>query len=394
MVCCISVGKFDKYFFAVLIGCISCFLNRFLNHYKSKLFNNPIIHNIFISISKLFGIIPYLMTRKLYKDDPQIEKLMKNDITQEEIANETKRIKRTKWRYLFLSAIAYLANQVTYISSIKIKSNTSILNIVFSSLFYYLFFKNKLYMHHYLSGGLIIILGITIDLILGNLQKDLTENTWIFFLRVLREAIYSLSSNIDKYAMEKKFISVYLLLFSNGVFTVIILGIFAIFDYFFIHIDKYKEYFGEFSVEELLIALGTIITQFSLKLSIALTNKYFSPCHIFIIFVFGQLGVYVDTKYFEFIWKMIVVIICLLFILFLSLIFNEIFEINVCGLSDNTKKNISKRAVIDETDMMAIKKGTLESELSEGTELINQDNDNMSNKNDEGPEKDMNINQL
>ena len=150
--------------------------------------------------------------------------------------------------------------------------------------------------------------------------------------------------------MEKKFISVYLLLLSNGVINVIILGIFAIFDYFFFKIDDYKDYFGgEFSVKELLVALGTIITQFSLNLGILLTNKYYSPCHIFIIFVCGQLAVYVNIP---FSWKMIVVIICLLFILFFSLIFNEIFEINVCGLSHNTKRNISKRAVNEDINFM------------------------------------------
>ena len=39
-----------------------------------------------------------------------------------------------------------------------------------------------------------------------------------------------------------------------------------------------------------------------------------------------------------------IVIILLIIILFLSLIFNEIIEINVCGLSDNTKRNIVTRS--------------------------------------------------
>ena len=38
------------------------------------------------------------------------------------------------------------------------------------------------------------------------------------------------------------------------------------------------------------------------------------------------------------------IIICLIIILFLSLIFNEIIEINACGLSYNTKRNIIYRA--------------------------------------------------
>ena len=40
----------------------------------------------------------------------------------------------------------------------------------------------------------------------------------------------------------------------------------------------------------------------------------------------------------------IIIIICLIFVLLLSLIFNEIIEINVCGLSNNTKKNIIMRS--------------------------------------------------
>ena len=38
------------------------------------------------------------------------------------------------------------------------------------------------------------------------------------------------------------------------------------------------------------------------------------------------------------------VIISLILILFLSLIFNEIIEINFCGLSHNIKRNIMARA--------------------------------------------------
>ena len=89
---------------------------------------------------------------------------------------------------------------------------------------------------------------------------------------------------------------------------------------------------------------------------------------------------------------MIVVIICLLLILFLSLIFNEIFEINVCGLSDNTKRNISKRAIADEEDIIEIKKDTMETELNEGLELISRDKDDLLIQNDENIENDLNIN--
>ena len=396
MVCCISLGKLDKCFFAVLFGSVFCFLNRFLNQYKSKLAKHVIVHNIYISGSKLLGIIPYLISIRSYKDDLQNERLMKNTILREAHTNEIRRITQTKWRYLFISAFAFFVNQVVFVITTPIKTNTPNLNILFTSLFYYLFFKNKLYRHHYLSCALIIIIGVTIDLILGNLQNDVTTNIGLFLLRILREALYSLSCTIDKYVMERKFISVYLLLLSNGIINVIILGIFVIFDYFFFKVDDYKDYFGgDFSVIELLVALGTIITQFSLNLGILLTNKYYSPCHIFIIFVCGQLAVYVNIP---FSWKMIVVIICLLFILFFSLIFNEIFEINVCGLSYNTKRNISKRAAYEDIDLYLNKDRDTENDLEGEYELTLKYKDNLRNSsdstihNDEENEKDSSIN--
>ena len=60
--------------------------------------------------------------------------------------------------------------------------------------------------------------------------------------------------------------------------------------------------------------------------------------------------VYIDFSVYS-----IYVIICLIFILFLSLIFNEIIEINCWGLSENTKRNIIQRA---DTEEFFIRKNT------------------------------------
>ena len=116
------------------------------------------------------------------------------------------------------------------------------------------------------------------------------------------------------------------------------------------HLDNFQEYFENFNTKELLVIFGVIITQFGLNLCILITNKNNSPCHIFIIFIFGQLAYYVD-----FTGISIVVILCLIFILFLSLIFNEIIEINFWGLSYNTKNNISKRALLEENMLITSK---------------------------------------
>jgi len=61
--------------------------------------------------------------------------------------------------------------------------------------------------------------------------------------------------------------------------------------------------------------------------------------------IFGQIAYYIDFSV-----KSIPILICLIFILFVSLIFNEIIEFNFCGLSDNTRKNIILRSNSEEID--------------------------------------------
>ena len=155
--------------------------------------------------------------------------------------------------------------------------------------------------------------------------------------------LYSLSSVVDKYIMENKFVSLYIMLIYHGVITLVLFIIFAIFDYYFFGIDNYEEYFSNFNVKELLVLFGVLITQFGLNLFLFMTNKDYSPCHICIIFIFGQLAYY----FVEFSPIKIVVIFCLILILFFSLIFNEIILLNFWGLSYNTKGNIMKRAEND-----------------------------------------------
>ena len=58
----ISIGKIDKNLIPMIAGCIFCFLNRILNQYDgSLLFKNQIMMNIYISTSKLFTIIPFIL---------------------------------------------------------------------------------------------------------------------------------------------------------------------------------------------------------------------------------------------------------------------------------------------------------------------------------------------
>jgi hypothetical protein len=195
-----------------------------------------------------------------------------------------------------------------------------------------------------LSIFLIILIGFIIDIVTDNFKNDITNDLTFLLFRFIREILYSFHDVIDKYIMEKKFCSIYEISLSNGVITLILLGIFTIFDYYYFGLDDYNKYFTEFNLKEFLVVIGVMISQLGLFLSLLMTNKNNSPCHIFIIFVFGQLAYYIDFSS-----NSIIIIICLIFILFISLIFNEIIEINIFGLSDNTKRNISFRAANEDT---------------------------------------------
>ena len=118
-----------------------------------------------------------------------------------------------------------------FIFTIQVKSNTWTIYIVFTSLFYYLIFKSKLYRHHYLSIILIILFGLIIDISTKAIIDDANNKPIALVMKYLKEILFSLYNVIAKYVMEKKFVSVYEFSFYIGLFNLIFLIIFAIIDY-------------------------------------------------------------------------------------------------------------------------------------------------------------------
>ena len=272
------------------------------------------------------------------------------DITQ-------KKITKGKWLYIFLYNFIDIIQSIIFSYLIELKSNFWILDICFTCIFYYLIFKIKLYKHHYLSLILIIILGITLDLICENLQDDITKNFGFVLLRLLREILFSSNFVLVKYLFEKKFCSIYEISLSNGILGLFFLIILSIFDHYFFKYDDFSKYFDKFNIKELLVMIILMITQLGLYLCILIIIKANTPCHVFIIFVFGKLAYYVDFSK-----NSILFMVFLLLILFMSLIFNEIIEINCFGLEKNTKKNIMKRARIDTEDLLILDNNLIKEE--------------------------------
>ena len=356
----IRFGKIDKNLIPILIGCIFCFLNRLLNQYKHTfLFRNIILTNIFISFSDLFMIVPYIIykirsKKVVHNDNHELNQMdTKFEYIYEE--NNIEDDIKYKERYILLIGIIFFINYIMFVKTFEMKTNTWIVYILFTSIFYYIIFKAKLFKHHYLSIIIILIIGLIIDLIQGNIQNDFTNNIVSLILSFIRVILLSFNYVIIKYTMEKKFVSLYEIGLFNGIINLILFIIFAIFDYFFFYIDNYEEYFNNFDGKEVLVIFGLMFTQFGIYLPLFIIDKNNSPCHIFIIFIFGQLAYYINLQE-----NLVIVIICLIIILFFSLIFNEIIEINFCGLSHDTKKNIISRAQTEVDESIIIKTDTLD----------------------------------
>ena len=375
---CISLGTIDKNLIPILIACVFSFLSRLLLSYKNTiLFSHPLISNYFSIAPKYFTIIPFIIIT--IRSKKSVQPLEQNETTKKDnlLYRKAKKISKGKWIFILLSGVIYFIQSTILLFTISIKTNLYILNILITSIFSQIVFKIKLFRHHWISIILIILTGLILDLGTLNLIKDTMNNWKSLLFRFIREIIFSFHDIINKYAMENKFCSVYEISFYTSLILTVLFGIFAIFDFYFFNLDNYKDYFENFNTKELFILLGNIITQLGLYMGNLFTNKYNTPCHIFIIRIFGQIALYLDFSV-----KSIPIFVCLLFILFVSLIFNEIIEFNFCGLSDNTKKNIMLRSKNEEIDSLILNNPTIDSNNDILIELQDGDNDSENDNNE------------
>ena len=348
----IGLGKINKNLIPLTLSSIFCFLNRLLNKYDgTDLFKNVILTNIFISCANLLIIIPYLIYKYRYKK-PKLKTTIENidnkntqETKIEYIFEEVSDISYVNHKriYVIVIALLFFANYYMFIYTIDLKCNTWIMYILFTSIIYYLVFKLKLHRHQYLSITLILILGITTDIILDSYKSDIENDYKLILFSLLRILLLSIIYVLIKYTIEKKYVSLYSIGFFTGVINLLLFIISAIIDSNCIHHFKYQEYFDNFDYIQLLIVLGLMATQLGLYTTLFFVDKNDSPCHIFIVFVFGQFANYFNYDD-EFDTKTIIVIVFLILMLFFSLVFNEIIELKFCGLSFNTKKNIILRA--------------------------------------------------
>ena len=363
----IGLGQVDRNLIIIIIASICCLSNRLLNVYgETELFNNKIYTNIVIALAEILNVIPFIISRKRSKNKSIVNDLKNIDLNEEEkkfeyIYEELPDIKdevKYKELYIILIGILFFFNYSMFVYTFKVKSNIWITYILFSSIFYYLFFKAKLFNYHYLSIIIILLTGIIIDIVEKNFEEDWSSDKKGLIISIIRLILLPFNFVIIKYTIEKKFASPYEIGFYTGIINLILFIIFGILDYYFLKWYENYEFIKNFSWMEILYMLGLLVTNFFVFTFCLIIDKNNSPCHIFIMFIFGQIAYYTNQENVS----LVSVIISPIIILFFSLVFNEIIELNFCGLSRNTKRNMASRAKDEIMESNFIKKQALQGE--------------------------------
>ena len=386
MTCLISIGHLDKnIFYPIAAGILSIFLKIIITHGKSKLISNPLILGLDSSLGMSLSFILLIMyknkninknniiQKKNRNKKCDVKKNKKNNINKSiaiklEYTNEYEKITTNKYKFFILTSIMdFIQTIVGVFIYFDVKINMWVFDILFMSFFSFIIFDNKIYIHHYISTILIILMGIGIDIVAGYYIFSY-GNILKMICKFIDEVIYSLIFIINKYTIEKKFSESYEICFFQGFFCFILFIVLFIVLYI-LNIYNMLDYFINLNLKEGIIFFSVMIILFLLNIFVLITIEKINVYHVMISIIIAHLGHHIiDLLESNNKIKSIIIIIGLCFIMLMTFIFNEIIEINCCGLSNNTKRNIMLRAGLD--SLININNEDNESSrCSEGTDL-------------------------
>ena len=210
----------------------------------------------------------------------------------------------------------------------------------------------KLYKHHYLSVGTIFIIGIADNFISGYFDKDkIKQNYKGYIIYFIVESTFNSLYVFNKFIMVNKFIKSYVILFFQGIIE-LVLGIISlvITTKYFKNFDNFFLYIEDLNKSEIFFFFGLILANFVTYLTIYIIIDFFTPFHIFLLTILSDMIILIIENGLDFsedIHASIMYIFFVIIGIFMILVFIEIIQLNFCGLSTMTKKNIEERARID-----------------------------------------------
>ena len=355
----ISFGHLNLYILLIPLGAVFSTVEEIIISKSKKLSHldiNKEQHPVILAINKAFGLclsfiffIIYKICNKKNKNTNVflLEKMLNKIILNKNVSN----IEKFLW--ILLGAVLDFSANILY-SYCSIETDDYLTfwstNIILMSLFSFLFLNMKLYKHHYLSIIFIMIIGIIYNWISGNFNADkLIKNYKSYIISFISESIFNILYVLYEYFMFKKFINLYAMLFCQGLIE-LILGIITLIitTNYYPEFDSYYTYIKDLDSLEIGLFFALIIAYFLEALTIYIIIYIFTPFHIFLVNVLSNFLCFFiigELKY-----ELPITITCsifLIFYFFFILLFVEIIQLNFCGLSTMTKKNIEERALME-----------------------------------------------
>ena len=218
------------------------------------------------------------------------------------------------------------------------------------SIFAYLILKLKLHKHHYLCISVIIIRSIAYTIIFNVYEKDPSKKKDIvpYIVSFVTEIVFSLTYVMSKYFMLIKYIHPFEIMFFEGIFELFFSIMTLIISSLIGKLDNISHFLEKFKYMEVFILISWIIVNFIYHAILFKVIDIFSPFYIHISILLSEF-LYFFFKAMEglSIGQLIFYIISFIVCPFMILVFLEIIELNFCGLSEMTAKNIELRALLD-----------------------------------------------
>ena len=378
----IGLGKLNKNMLIIFLG-IAFNAAIFQVGNRSQFFrytnSHPVVYNLAYSFGLCLAFIIYI---RYIVNNRRIRKLKDNNnsslnFASKELSNVSSLLSTDKkvisetakilWILLmsFFDFVSRVINCYLWIPPDKYFLNWPFALVVMSISCYFIL-KMKLYKHHYLSLIIIIVLGLAHNIISKKFNKGNIEIYLNYIITFLTDLVFNvLLLVIYKYLMTKKFVKSFEILFYEGIFESVIGIIILIITKKINIINNFFDYYHSLNTKEIIVFILLIICDFGTYLIKIIVVDLFSSFHAFLITNLAQCVSFLieictnqntsgntnqNTNKNPNQNSLALTIIPMVFIviaLIMFLVYLEIIELNFCGLSDMTKKNIELRAQLD-----------------------------------------------
>ena len=357
----ISIGKLSWYLIFPFILSICCFFQSAISSILRDLLkdtNNPDNPNsTFIIVANSIHLSSLLLSGFL----AAISKRLTNNKNEKQISQMT-----------FKTILHCLLCTLIYIGSLVISVHNNLndfkathpftilekmMQLLFCIILCFFIFKYRLHRHHYFSIGICFIFSIFIVIIKNNNNNDLDnseknnpiEILWYLFFY----CVYASREVYEKWIMEKKYISPYLMLFIEGFILLIIGGIAALLIYF-INKDFFNVFTFPNKLAHFLMIIVLLVVQILLDITRIMTINHFTSIHRYVadvlLFFYETIGTLILGNFYN-IWSIVFLFFCDLFIIFGILLYLEVAILHVFNMNRETQITIDKRAEKDSSKL-------------------------------------------